>query len=123
VPSLREEIIEACSEAAHDAWLAEKTERLRRLWTVGGVPVERQLSWPSETGEEQLVPWSELSEPVRDFDRIVVSAIYDMMEPLIRQRERDLAVAIISLAEDAGMPDTYKESDSRMRLARETLES
>jgi hypothetical protein len=68
----REEIIEACAEAAHDAWFVEKSHRL----------LEHKLppSWPSETGEEQLVPWEMLSEPVREFDRIVVGAIIDAME-------------------------------------------
>lgn len=35
--------------------------------------------------------------------------------------ERQLAIAILSLAEDAGMPDTYWATDSRIRLACKTL--
>lgn len=67
----REEIIDAFAEAAHEAWLDEKRRRLLRVGAT---------TWPSETGEEQLVHWDVLSESVRDFDRIVVSAIYDVMK-------------------------------------------
>lgn len=58
--------LDRLAEAAHDAWYAEKSRRLAELG---------RSTWPSETGEEQLVPWSQLSEPVREFDRIVVRAI------------------------------------------------
>lgn len=37
-------------------------------------------------------------------------------------RERALAEAIISLADSAGMPDSFRETDSRMILARQTLD-
>jgi hypothetical protein len=78
----RRDLIEACSRAAHEAWLDEKTRRIRQLQSedlsAGRSP--RRLSWPSETGEEQLVPWDSLSEPVRDFDRIVVGAIVAVMD-------------------------------------------
>lgn len=67
----RHEIIEAFAEAAHEAWLSEKLSRLAEI--------SAPETWLSETGEEQLVPWAVLSEPVRDFDRIVVGAIYDVM--------------------------------------------
>jgi hypothetical protein len=63
----RAELVEACSEAAHDAWMEEKRQR--------GV-----TSWPNENGVEQLVPYSDLSEEIRDFDRIVVGAIIDIMQ-------------------------------------------
>lgn len=39
-----------------------------------------------------------------------------------RARSVDLANALLSLAETAGMPDTYVATDSRTTLARETLE-
>jgi hypothetical protein len=67
----KQEIIDACAEAAHEAWFEEKLKRLEALASP--------LSWLSETGEEQLVRWEFLSEPVREFDRIVVSAIVDVM--------------------------------------------
>lgn len=68
----RDDVIEACSEAAHDAWFEEKVRRMMNL--------RLPLTWLSETGEEQLLRWERLSEPVRDFDRIVVGAILDVLE-------------------------------------------
>lgn len=56
------EYIERLAAAAHDAWLAEKRRR-----GVG--------SWPNERGFEQMVPYAELPEDVREFDRIVVRAM------------------------------------------------
>lgn len=70
------ELLDRCAEAAHDAWLAEKVKRLEAV-THGGTT--GRISWPSETGEEQLLPWSQLSEPVREFDRIVVAAIIGVL--------------------------------------------
>lgn len=60
-------MLDVYSEAAHQAWLAEKIKRLEAL----GVPI----TWPSEDGTEQLVDWADLGESVREFDRIVVRAI------------------------------------------------
>lgn len=54
--------VEQLAEAAHEAWMAEKRRR--------GV-----TSWPNEHGFEQMVPYAELSEDVKEFDRIVVRAI------------------------------------------------
>lgn len=68
----RQEIVDACAEAAHEAWLAEKLRRIDDL----GLP----RTWLAENGDEQLVGWDELAEPIRDFDRIVVGAIVDVME-------------------------------------------
>lgn len=67
----RQEIVDACAEAAHEAWLEEKLARLKAL--------RMSLTWPSELGEEQLVKWSKLTESVKDFDRVVVAAIVDTM--------------------------------------------
>jgi hypothetical protein len=58
---------EAMAEAAHDAWLAEKRRR--------GV-----TSWPNEHGVEQMVPYAELDEDVREFDRVVVRAIAEVLD-------------------------------------------
>jgi hypothetical protein len=58
--------IEEMAKAAHDAWLAEKRRR--------GV-----VSWPNERGFEQMVPYSECPEDVKDFDRVVVSAIVKVL--------------------------------------------
>lgn len=54
------------AEAAHNEWLREKRRR--------GV-----TTWPNEHGVEQMVPWDELGEDVREFDRIVVGAIVGVM--------------------------------------------
>jgi hypothetical protein len=66
----RQEIVNACAEAAHEAWLAEKQHRLENLGIT---------SWPSEDGVEQLVHWDVLGESIREFDRIVVGSIVDTM--------------------------------------------
>jgi len=60
------ELIDRFAEAAHEAWFAEKSRR--------GV-----TSWPNENGVEQMVHWDQLGEDVRDFDRVVVGAIWDVM--------------------------------------------
>lgn len=39
----------------------------------------------------------------------------------IESRERDLAKAVLSLADSAGMPDSYWQTDSRVALARSVL--
>lgn len=54
--------LEDIAAAAHDAWLAEKRAR--------GV-----TSWPNERGFEQMVPYADCPEDVKEFDRIVVRAI------------------------------------------------
>lgn len=55
-------LLEQCSEAAHNEWLAEKRRR--------GV-----TTWPNERGFEQMVPYADCPEDVKEFDRIVVGAI------------------------------------------------
>lgn len=59
--------VEALAAAAHDAWMAEKRRR--------GVS-----SWPNERGVEQLVPYADLDESIREFDRIVVRAILGALD-------------------------------------------
>lgn len=54
--------LEACAEAAHEAWLAEKRRR--------GV-----TSWPNERGFEQMVSYADCSDDIKEFDRVVVKAI------------------------------------------------
>jgi hypothetical protein len=56
------ELLEQCAEAAHNAWMAEKMRR--------GV-----TTWPNELGDEQLRPYDELAESVKEFDRIVIGGI------------------------------------------------
>lgn len=65
------ELLDECAKAAHEAWMAEKVKRLEAL----GLP----QTWLAENGDEQLVHWDMLSEPIRDFDRIVVGAIMETM--------------------------------------------
>jgi hypothetical protein len=62
-----EQALEIAAEAAHDEWMDEKVRR--------GV-----ATWPNEEGIEQLVPYVELTEPIKDFDRIVVGAIIRRLE-------------------------------------------
>jgi hypothetical protein len=54
--------IEAISEAVHDAWMENK----RR----GGV-----LSRKSESGEELMVPYAQLSDAAKELDRGSVRAV------------------------------------------------
>lgn len=54
--------IERMAEAAHNAWLAEKQAR--------GV-----TTWPNERGFEQMVPYADCPDDIKEFDRIVVAAI------------------------------------------------
>lgn len=62
-----EDVLEICAEAAHNEWMREKIRR--------GVS-----SWPNERGFEQLVLYKYLDEDVKDFDRIVVKAIIEVLE-------------------------------------------
>ena len=56
------QIVETMAESAHEAWMkAQKTY---------GV-TSRKAEW----GEEFMVPYSELSEKGREFDRIIMRAI------------------------------------------------
>lgn len=65
----RERIVELAAERTHGAWLAEKL-RLNPDLT----------SWPDARGIEQLVPWDQLDEQIREFDRVVVRSVYDIIE-------------------------------------------
>jgi hypothetical protein len=55
------ELLEQCAEAAHNAWMAEKMRR--------GV-----TTWPN-----QLRPYDELAESVKEFDRIVIGGIMSVL--------------------------------------------
>ena len=58
----RERIIESMAEHAHDAWMSA----CRKL----GIE-SRKADW----GEEFMVPFSELSERGKEFDRVIMRAI------------------------------------------------
>jgi hypothetical protein len=55
--------LELVAEKVHEAWLANKQAK--------GV-----TSRLSETGEELMVPYAQLSEAAKDLDRIKVKAVY-----------------------------------------------
>jgi hypothetical protein len=55
--------IELVSAKVHDAWMASKR--------AAGIETRR-----SESGEELMVPYEQLSEPAKDLDRGAVKAVY-----------------------------------------------
>lgn len=71
----REEVVEKLAEAAHDAWWQQYVMEGYR---------SRKAAW----GEEFMVPFEELSERGKDFDRLIMRAIlkaldeqgYDVLE-------------------------------------------
>jgi len=61
--------IELVSAEVHAAWMASKRAQ--------GIDSRR-----SETGEELMVPYEQLSEPAKDLDRNTVRAVYAAIERL-----------------------------------------
>jgi hypothetical protein len=59
--------LELVAAAAHQAWLLQKLATGVRSRT-------------SETGEELMVPYDQLSEPAKDLDRACVRAVYDAIQ-------------------------------------------
>ena len=59
--------LELVAEKVHEAWLLTKRAQ--------GV-----TSRLSETGEELMVPYSQLSEPAKELDRMTVRAVYAAIE-------------------------------------------
>lgn len=59
--------IEIVSAKVHEAWLQTKL--------AGGF-----TSRKSESGEELMVPYEQLSEPAKDLDRETVKAVYAAIE-------------------------------------------
>ena len=59
--------IELVSAKVHEAWMASKRAQ--------GI-----TSRKSETGEELMVPYDQLSEPAKDLDRNTVRAVYAAIE-------------------------------------------
>ena len=55
--------IEVVAEKVHEAWMESKRAQ--------GI-----TSRKSETGEEMMVPYEQLSEPCKDLDRNTVRAVY-----------------------------------------------
>ena len=56
--------IERVAEKVHEAWMASKRAQ--------GI-----TSRKSETGEEMMMPYAQLSEPCKDLDRNTVRAVYE----------------------------------------------
>ncbi len=56
--------IELVSAKVHAAWMESKR-------------AQGHTSRKSETGEELMVPYEQLSEPAKDLDRNTVRAVYD----------------------------------------------
>ena len=61
--------IEAVAAKVHEAWMEAKRAR--------GVTSRR-----SETGEELMVPYEQLSEEAKELDRSSVRAVYDAIRAL-----------------------------------------
>jgi len=61
--------IEAVAEKVHDAWMESKQKQ--------GV-----TSRKSESGEELMVPYNELSEQAKELDRGSVRAVYTAIEEI-----------------------------------------
>jgi hypothetical protein len=61
--------IELVAEKVHEAWLANKH-------------AQGTTSRLSETGEELMVPYHQLSEPAKELDRVTVRAVYAAIEAI-----------------------------------------
>jgi hypothetical protein len=66
--------IEAVAAKVHEAWMEAKRAR--------GVSSRR-----TETGEELMVPYEQLSEEAKELDRSSVRAVYDAIRVLKEERE------------------------------------
>lgn len=62
-----EEIVEIMARPAHEAWM--------KAQTLEGVN-SRKAEW----GEEFMVPWEQLSERGREFDRVIMRAILEAFD-------------------------------------------
>jgi hypothetical protein len=67
-PEQQAAIVERSAERTHEAWLAEKLRLNPEL-----------TSWPDARGIEQLRPWAELDEQIREFDRVVVRSVLEVV--------------------------------------------
>lgn len=65
----REKLVEAMAESAHEAWFQAQTNE--------GVH-SRKAEW----GEEFMVPFHQLSERGREFDRVIMRAILKAFDKL-----------------------------------------
>jgi RyR domain-containing protein len=65
--------IEAVAARVHEAWIQSKLAR--------GITTRK-----SETGEELMVNYDQLSEEAKELDRGSVKAVYDAIEAINRER-------------------------------------
>ncbi|MBF9219910.1 RyR domain-containing protein [Hymenobacter ruricola] len=61
--------LELVAEKVHEAWMQTKKSQ--------GVTTRQ-----SETGEELMVPYAQLSEPAKELDRMTVRTVYAAIEAL-----------------------------------------
>ncbi|MFD2721497.1 RyR domain-containing protein [Hymenobacter monticola] len=61
--------LELVAEKVHEAWMKTKRDQ--------GVTTRL-----SETGEELMVPYAQLSEPAKELDRMTVRTVYAAIEAL-----------------------------------------
>jgi RyR domain len=59
--------IEIVANLVHEAWMKSKL-------------AQGYTSRKSETGEELMVPYNQLSEAAKDLDRVMVQAVYTAIE-------------------------------------------
>ena len=64
--------IEAVSAKVHEAWMESKRAQ--------GI-----TSRQSESGEELMVPYEQLSEPAKELDRATVRAVYDAIREAVKE--------------------------------------
>jgi 16S rRNA G527 N7-methylase RsmG len=64
--------IEVVSAKVHEAWMDSKRAQ--------GI-----TSRQSESGEELMVPYEQLSEPAKELDRATVRAVYDAIREAVKE--------------------------------------
>lgn len=66
--------VEVVAAAVHEAWMVQKRAK-------GFVSAPSQ-----QTGEEQMRPYAELSDEVKEYDRATVRTVYQAIEAATRRR-------------------------------------
>ena len=64
--------VEAVAAKVHQAWIQTKLSQ--------GI-----TSRKSETGEELMVAYDQLSEPAKELDRVAVRAVYDAIQSILKE--------------------------------------
>ena len=68
--------IEVVSKKVHEAWMESKR-------------AQGFTSRKSETGEEMMVPYEQLSEPLKELDRATVRAVYAAIRAAAEEKRVD----------------------------------